>query len=88
MDNKELEAAYNDLTERLNDFLIGSAQPVHVCMGSMASCIVQASSMVAESIDLDTADQEFYSLINAMEAAYAGATEELRSGAPNGETLQ
>lgn len=88
MNDEELAKAYLDLMERLNDFLIGSAYPVHVCIGAMASCITGASAGVAEHIGIEEADREFYSLLNALEKAYAAGTEDMRKGAPDGETIQ
>jgi hypothetical protein len=88
MSDEELEKEYLDLMERLNDFLIGVNYPVHVCIGALASCIAGASAGVADQIGIEGADREFYSLLNAIERAYAAGTDELRKGAPDGETIQ
>ena len=88
MNEAEIKQQYDQLTETLHDLFIEKGYSVHVIIGTMAGLITSASAGTTSKVGVEQGDQEFYSLLNVMEKAYAAGTEDMRKGVPDGETLQ
>lgn len=84
MDNdNELVATMEGIRQRVYDAIGEIDVEGHIVLGVIAQIIVETSAIAGRHIGKDAADKEFYSLLNAMEAAYADVSKEVAK-----ETLQ
>lgn len=82
MDNEEeLTTTMEGIRQRVFDAIGEIEIEGHIVLGVLAQIIVEVSAVAGKHIGKDAADKEFYSLINAMEAAYAEVSEAAAKGA-------